>query len=194
MCYSFAAWPKEIDNETFSNTGCGFASRFIRPTRRSAAFASPQGKRFGDWTARCQETKTIARFRCFIAQSRIAKITQKEKSKKSVRRPVLSIAAGYANEEGGLGVILTVPLGIYLPAGLLLKVASAEPERVVITTCLSNGCRGTRTLKPETVEAMKKADEAHIEVINARGRKFAIPISLKGFAEALDALPKPPAK
>ena len=122
----------------------------------------------------------------------MAEVAKQDKSGSTRRQELLSIAAGYATPDGKLGIVLTVPLGVYLPAGLLLKIPGAEPERVVVTTCLSNGCRGAKTLDPVFLEVMLKAKTGQVEVVNARGKKFNIPISFNGFAKAFEALPKPP--
>ena len=151
-------------------------------------------KKIGDWTGQCQETKTIARFRCFIVQKRVAEVAKQDKSGSARRQELLLIAAVYATPDGKLGIVLTVPLGVYLPAGLLLKIPGAEPERVVITNCLTNGCRGAKTLEPAFLEVMLKAKTGQVEVVNARRRKVNIPISFNGFAKAFEALPKPPAQ
>ena len=87
---------------------------------------------------------------------------------------------------------LRVPLGlgVLLPPGLKLNIPGIEPTGIVIQSCLPIGCIAKISLLPDIIAAMKKADAGSLEVHTIRKRKIKVPVSFKGFTEALESLSK----
>ncbi len=70
--------------------------------------------------------------RCFIVQD----IALKESGQR-----LLQVAVGYPDEGTRPIAIVTVPLGILLPAGVGLAVDDAEGVRFPVQYCIALGCR-----------------------------------------------------
>lgn len=139
-----------------------------------------QGDKFDDWTVGCETPAADgAPARCFIFQNILVKES---------RQQILLMAIGLLGENKQPAAILTVPLGVYLPAGLTLTVPNAKPVRIVIEACLPKGCRGAVALNDELLDALRKGDKAHVALMDARRRQINLPISLKGFTKGFAAV------
>ncbi len=93
---------------------------------------------FKDWKLRCKQPEGADKKMCQITQH----IVLKEN-----KRPLLRVAVAYIpKQDGRLGVILTLPLGIALPPGIILTVDNGEPRRLPIEYCIRAGCRVHLTL------------------------------------------------
>jgi invasion protein IalB len=148
----------------------------------SPAAALDSGERFEDWTVACEKPKDPAQTpRCFISQ----KILVKDN-----RQPILLIGAGLLGPDKRPAIILTVPLGVYLPGGLTLTVPDVKPMRLPFETCLPGGCRAGVVLNDELLAGLRKGDKAVVTLNDARRRLINLPISLKGLSRGFDAVLK----
>jgi invasion protein IalB len=139
-----------------------------------------QGEKFDDWTVGCETPATDgAPARCFIFQNILVKES---------RQQILLMAIGLLGENKQPAAILTVPLGVFLPAGLTLTVPDVKPVRIAIETCLPKGCRGAVALNDELLEALRKGDKAQVTLMDARRRQINLPVSLKGFTKGFAAV------
>ena len=86
-----------------------------------AQAASARERDFQDWRLRCERKDDNDPERCFIVQ--IAKSTK-------AKREVLRIGVRYPEPEKPAIVFLTLPLGIYLPAGLFMQIDDGETLKI----------------------------------------------------------------
>lgn len=144
------------------------------------AQALKAGEKFGDWTVGCEKPQGEATAeRCFIFQNVVVREN---------RQQVLLIAVGLHGDEKQPATILTVPLGVYLPAGLTLAVPGAKPIRIVIETCTTKGCRGATALDEQVLDSMRQGDRAQVSLMDVRRRQINLPVSLKGFTKGFAAV------
>jgi invasion protein IalB len=142
--------------------------------------AEPQnGQVFKDWTARCETLPETSMQRCFIFQNLVLK--------KSGQR-LVHMAVGYLAANGQVGAVITMPLGISLPAGAAIHVDSGEPREIVIERCDTNGCIGAVTLSDRFVAELKRGREARISFHDGTHRRIAVPVSLLGFTAGFNSL------
>jgi len=140
-------------------------------------------KKFGDWTQRCDTRPGVPGKQCFLTQTIV-------KTEDQRKRGLLAVTVGLFGPDRKPGMVLRVPLGlaVLLPPGFKLNVPGIEPIRIVILSCLPNGCSARTPLAPDTIEAMKKADAGSVELHNLRKQVIRVPVSFKGFTEALESL------
>lgn len=141
------------------------------------------GKRFGNWLGSCRTTPNGEVTRCAIQQALDA--TRDDKS-----RRILTISAGYFGKDGVAALVIEVPLGGFLPAGIVLTIPGAEPIKMAYETCRVSGCRGATVLTDPMLAAMAKAESATVTVLNIRRQQVQLPFSLKGFAVGFGSLPQ----
>ena len=82
---------------------------------------------------------------------------------------------------------IVVPLGVYLPGGLGLKVDDAPARAAPYERCIDEGCVVRAPISPEMVAAMKAGRTATVVIFGAPDQPVQIPISLIGFTAAYDA-------
>ena len=116
--------------------------------------ANPEhGQVFKDWTARCETAPGSYVARCFIFQN----LVLKESGQRLVH-----MAVGYLAGNDQAAAIVTMPLGISLPAGAAISVDGGDPVDIVIERCDTNGCVGAVTLNAAFVAQLKRGREARI--------------------------------
>jgi len=143
--------------------------------------APDAGQQFDDWRRSCDPVPGGGPDICVIRQLVVNKETSKG---------MLIVAVGYFGDKHQPGAIFELPLGLYLPAGVAFSIPGVQPIRVLIQTCLPQGCRAALLLPADALAALKKADEAQVTVETAQRKKATAPISLKGFSKAFASLKK----
>ena len=142
--------------------------------------AKPQhGQTFKDWTTRCEQAPGTSTERCFIFQNLVLK--------ESGRR-LVHMAVGYLAADGQAMAVVTMPLGISLPAGASISVDGGPPREIVIERCDAGGCVGTVALIDRLITDLKRGREARISFHDGSGRRIAVPLSLLGFTAGINSL------
>lgn len=137
------------------------------------------GQTFKDWTARCETAPDEAMPHCFIFQNLVLK--------QSGQR-LVHMAVGYLAANGQAVAVITMPLGISLPAGAAISVDGGHAEDIVVERCDTSGCVGAVTLSDGLVAQMKRGRQARISFHDGAGRAIAVPVSLLGFTAGFDSL------
>ncbi len=152
---------------------------FFLTSLAPAQAISAREKDYQDWRLRCERKDDSAPERCFIMQ--IAK-TLKDK------RDILRIGVRYPEPEKPAVVFLTLPLGVYLPGGLLLQVDDGEILNIPMEICLGNGCHTRMALEGALLKSLKGGRQATLTFYDSQQQKITVPISLAGFTAAFAAL------
>lgn len=97
-----------------------------------------------------------------------------------------SMAVQEVSGENKKQLILAVPLGMALQAGLLLRVDNNSAMPAKYGTCLVNGCFAGVDMGADLLNAMKKGQNAYITVRNAQGVALDLVLPLATFAKAYD--------
>jgi invasion protein IalB len=147
----------------------------------SSVMAAKDGDTFQDWTMRCEKAEETGPEQCHVFQN-----AKDEKT----GRDVAQMAVGRVPNDPKPLVIVSLPLGVYLPPGVLIQVDDKEPIRIPIEVCDPAGCRAGFPLTNEVQATFKAGLTANVTVQDAAGRQASVPLSLKGFTAALNALPQ----
>ena len=137
-------------------------------------------RQFKDWTVRCGRPSEQAPEVCEMQQQQ----TDKE------GRTVMAVAVGKGPGASDLGLLIIVPLGVLLPAGVMLQIDSGSEVPLQVNRCERQGCRIEMLLKPDLLARLKSGSQAKVlfEAFDPQGepRQLGIPISLLGFTAALN--------
>jgi invasion protein IalB len=137
-------------------------------------------RQFKDWTVRCGRQNQQGREVCEMQQQQ----TDNE------GRTVMAVAVGQVPGRSDLGLLIIVPLGVLLPAGVTLQIDSGAEMPLVVDRCERQGCRIEMLLEPELLTRLKSGSQAKVffEAFDPQGerRRLGIPLSLLGFTAALD--------
>jgi invasion protein IalB len=149
----------------------------------AAAPAFAQGvvkNTFGDWQLRCETPAGAKNEQCAIVQNVAAE-----------DRPNLTLLVIVLKTADGKSRLLRVaaPLGVLLPAGLGLKIDQNDVGRAGFVRCLATGCIAEVVLEDPLINQFKMGGTATFIVFQTPEEGIGIPVSLGGFAQAVDSLP-----
>ena len=154
-----------------------------------AAAEPKEGQKFGDWAVKCPAAAPAkegaaeppAKPLCFLFQGVIL-------TKDGKKQQIMKIVVGYRTTGGDPVVNITVPLGVFLPAGYLFQVDQGQPLRVNFVTCLVNGCQGRFALDKKYLATVQRGLKGKVVFEDRSRKKLSLPVSLIGFTAGLAAL------
>ena len=137
-------------------------------------------RRFEDWELRCEQKDQWEEKTCYIVQSL--------KSEESGRR-VLQILVTHFGEDRLLGALISVPIGIRLPPGLVLQIDEEPARRFPLERCTPQTCQAQLRLDGKLLASFKAGMEGKVTFYEASGQAVNVTFSLKGFTAAFKELP-----
>lgn len=145
----------------------------------SGARAADEAEKYGNWTAKCEDSKGKVQGGCFIFQNLVLR---------EGGQRVLQFAVGYVATTEAPIALLSLPLGISLPPGVTIRIGDAQPTRVIVERCEPNGCRAGLKLNDALLTQLKRGTQLTVTFHDAERRPIEVPLSLDGFEAGLDAL------
>ncbi len=161
-----------------SAPAAGAPSVSASPERTTATFA--------DWTLRCERPALPA------GAARVCEIAQTIQFQ-GQQTPIAQIAIGRVQRTDPQKITLVLPSNVMLTSPP--RFATEEKDGQLIDTvwqrCLPGGCFADALLRDDVARRMRAGTEqGRIEFRDASGREVKLPFSLRGFAQAMDALAK----
>jgi invasion protein IalB len=153
------------------------------PPPAGATQAPPEmtERQFQDWVLRCGRSEQGPEV-CEMQQLRTD----------SEGRTVMAVAIGTAPGRPEVGLLIMLPLGILLPAGVTLQIDGGGDVPLQVDWCERQGCRIEMPVEAALLNRLKAGREAKVffEAIDPEGQaqRLGIPISLLGFTAALSEL------
>jgi invasion protein IalB len=155
------------------------APQQVAPEQAAPAEQKLTERQFKDWTVRCGRQNEQGPEVCEMQQQ----TTDKE------GRTVMVVAVVTVPGDSKFGLLIILPLGVLLPAGVTLQVDGGTEVPLQVDWC-RQGCRIEMLLEPDLLTRLKAGREAKVlfEAVDPEGqrRRFGYPISLLGFSSALD--------
>jgi invasion protein IalB len=81
-------------------------------------------------------------------------------------------------------MLIQLPLGVYLPAGVTLTLGSSKAKVLVFETCNPNGCVAEHPITPAEINTLANGDDIKLAVRTADRSAFEFDVPSKGFAAA----------
>lgn len=131
------------------------------------------------WTSRCASDGRKAALLCEIEQSLyITKTGQlvasvNVKLPPDTRQPVMMIQ---------------LPVGLFLPAGVNLQIDEGKPQTLAVQTCDLKGCYAATTVSSELLGSMKSGKRLSVVFQNLNKENVNLAFVLSGFAEGYDKI------
>lgn len=86
-------------------------------------------------------------------------------------------------------LLVTVPLGLSIPAGVSYDIDGTRPGRLDLVTCDRGGCLATASpLAADALSAMQGGQKLNIIFASADGQPITLAMSLAGFTAALQKI------
>jgi len=137
-----------------------------------------EGQQFGDWRVSCNKSQESPAESCHIVQQVV------DKKGELVAKMVI----WYPPRQESPVAIFTLPLGIYLPSGMGLKVNNGSVKHIAIDLCTRQGCQARITLDKDLLETIKQGNKAIVSFSATRKRKMTVTISLTGVTVGIYSL------
>jgi invasion protein IalB len=145
--------------------------------------AESEPKSFKDWGYKCESPQGSDSQLCFIFQ----RISSKEGDKR-----IADATIAYLPKVEKPVMIITLPLGVFLPAGIKMQVDEAKDDavRAPFVQCIQDGCQARVQLENKMVTKMKGGKKMIVAFLTPQQKQLAFPISLSGFTAAMGSLKK----
>lgn len=101
---------------------------------------------------------------------------------------VLTVTVRRQAKDGALAMLLALPHGLFIPAGVTCQIDSGQKLPVAIQTSDQNGAYAALPMNAEFVAALKAGTNLNIAMESVTRKPVSIPVSLAGFTAALDKL------
>ncbi len=137
--------------------------------------AGPAPK-IGAWTKKCFQQNSEAGVveRCNLIQEVV--------NDNGAR--IAGLAIGKMGAKSELIALLTLPLGVFLPAGVELQFDKAPPVKVQYLSCVASGCTAVVNVDKAMLEKFKKHFKAGVTVTAGdMSKKVTITFDLAGFTK-----------
>ena len=148
---------------------------------KKAEKKKPVGNKKNPWVVQCGEDSKTGKKFCRMQQSL--------RFKKTGQR-LLAVVIQPQTIEPKLAILLSLPHGLYLPAGTAFKIDDGEENRMVIETCDVEGCYASGGLTEKHVTAMKKGEKLLVAFQASNKKSVTIPVTLSGFTAAFNKITK----
>jgi invasion protein IalB len=127
------------------------------------------------WTSKCTSESRRSPVECTIEQSAVLANTGQVVTMATVRVP---------SDSHQPLLMIQVPIGLYLPAGLNLQIDENKSEPLALQTCDLKGCYTATQLSPELLGSMKTGKRLAITFQNLARNDITVRLTLDNFAEA----------
>lgn len=143
---------------------------------RPAPAQTAEAKQFGGWTVTCPAN---AGNRCVMFQQ----------VSEALSRKVVFIWLIQYNEKGELVGAFTLPSGVFIKPGIVVKGGSEKPSvRVDYTRCDQAECQAIFPMSPKFVQQVSSAKTVSIDIALTNGNTASVGLDMTGFDAALSAL------
>ena len=145
------------------------------------AASRAQSALIDDWARQCEEEGEFGG-RCFIRQ----RLTLNASG-----QMLFEIAAGSPLGGEYPLLLLSAPLGTYLPPGITIEVDDTGAYRAIVAYCNHDGCHAYYRMTPALYRLFRQGRWLNVSFLDGTRRTNRFQVSLKGFSAAIDSLSRP---
>jgi invasion protein IalB len=131
------------------------------------------------WLSKCVSDSRKGPFVCSVEETIVLTGTG---------QAVASVFVRADPEAKKLLMAIRVPVGLYLPAGLSIKVDDGNAQSVPLQTCDLQGCYAETEIGPAMATALKTGKQLSIICQDPSKKQIILPLTLDGFATALEKI------
>ena len=111
-------------------------------------------------------------------------LTHHERIDGNTGRVLVSAAIRQVEGKDTRSLMVMVPLGMALPAGVQAKVDDNEPIKLKYTLCHVGGCTAETQATDEIIEQFRNGEQVVVAAMNLAGKPIGFPVPLSGFTKA----------
>ena len=145
---------------------------------KPAQSPAPETKTIGDWSVRCFAIQSPAP--CDMFQL----LTQKKTGQR-----VMSLSIAYMQKTDQHVIQIVLPLGVAIEKGVRISAGSYTSPPLEYRRCNRSGCFVEGIIDNAAIRAIGRSSAAaKVSVVSSEGQPLDIKYSLRGFAEAHEAM------
>jgi len=139
---------------------------------------------YGDWVLRCQRVDTAGK------TARVCEVAETIQVQGQAA-PIAQLAIGRLSPGEPLRITIVVPPAVTFPSSVRVDAKNGAPLNLEWRRCLPGGCFADAVLKDDVLARWRSlSDAGQLTFKDAAGQDVTLPLSFRGLAQALDALPK----
>jgi len=160
------------------------AARAPEPPIKPQAPATPLGEagKGPGWAVNCKSDARTKNLSCRMSQTVVAKQTG---------RTLTNVAFLVPGQSENAELVLQLPLGLYLPAGVNYQIDKNTPRHLGFGMCNRKGCYAREPISPELLTKLRNGKQLKIDFKDSSEKAVSIAVSLDGFAFAHDKIQRP---
>lgn len=100
------------------------------------------------------------------------------------RQVLLRMEIEVPGDGSGTRLVLQLPHGMYLPAGLTLAIDDKAWQETDVQTCDGNGCYAGLAIDDEALRRLREGEQMTVTFQQLSRQPVSVPVDLNGFSEA----------
>lgn len=153
-------------------------------TKKADKSAPPKAKKTPparpNWLVNCSNTGVAGALNCKMTQTLYVAKTRSRLLQITVNGPV--------GKAGKPTLLVLLPHGLFLPAGIALKVDKDKEKKLVIQTADQNGSYAGLALEEGFLAKLQKGTKLVVSMVSSKKQRINIPVSLAGFSSSYKRL------
>jgi invasion protein IalB len=133
----------------------------------------------GGWVAKCVSESRQSPVECSMEQTVVLTNTG---------QLVASVLVRVPTDTHQPVMMIQVPVGLFLPAGLNLQIDDGKPQPVPLQTCDLKGCYAGMQISPELVASLKSGKKLTMTFQNLAKNNVVVPMALDNFADTFQKI------
>ena len=139
-------------------------------SQRRGEASAPSG-----WVTKCVSAARRENLDCNVEQTVVLTRTGQQ---------LLSVVVRVAPDSRQPAIMIHLPLGLFVPAGVTIQLDGQKSQRLEVQTCNLKGCYAGSAVSGKMLAAMKKGERLTITFEDLPKNKISVPVPLKGFTAA----------
>lgn len=132
-----------------------------------------------DWITRCGSGTRTGSLECAMEQS---------VAKNDTRQLVAMFTVRIPSDTRAAVIMIQLPLGLFLPAGLELQVDQGPTQNLPLQTCDTGGCYAGAPLSNELLQQLQAGKTLRLTFQNLSQLKLDVTMPLAGFRAGFDSI------
>jgi invasion protein IalB len=128
------------------------------------------------WRTSCAASERDAPLACVLEQSIFVPNT---------RQQLVNVKIQFEGGKKQPTLLITAPLGLFLPAGVSIRVDQAEPETLDLQTCDAAGCYVAMAVSDELLGLLKAGNDFSVTFQDLAKQDINVTMPLQGFSDGL---------
>jgi len=132
-----------------------------------------------NWLVNCSNASGADTLQCSMSQSVVLTQTGARVLTASVSKP-----AGGDEPQ----MMVTLPHGLFLPAGVRMSIDGSDQDTLVVQTCEAAGCYAAKPIDKSLLRKLKSGKELKFVIQDLQKRNIDLALNLDGFADSFSQL------